>query len=125
VEGLVDRARRRRSDWPSRREAREWFTERDLFGRWDDRALDLYVLDGLRDRPDGTVELKCAGAVEAEVFARGAEVDVAAWAPTVAVPTLATMPCARIEDVDAGHFVPMERPALVAEAALRSCGEAV
>ena len=143
VEELVERARRRRADWPSRSEAREWFAERDLFARWDDRALDLYVLDGLADRPDGTVALKCAGDVEAEVFARGGDVDVAVWARAVSVPTLflwavqgnfsrsryeelvASMPRARIEDVDAGHLVPMERPDLVALAALRSGGEAL
>lgn len=143
LEELVDRARRRRADWPSRAEAREWFAERELFARWDDRALDLYVLDGLADRPDGTVELKCSGDVEAEVFARGGEVDVAAWARAVTAPTLflwaaqgnfsraryeeivASMPRARVEDVDAGHLVPMERPDLVVQAALRSGGEAL
>jgi len=143
VDGLVDRARRRRQDWPSRAEARLWFAERELFAAWDDRALDLYVLDGLRDRPDGSVELKCSGEVEAEVFARGGGVDVSAWARCVSVPTLflwatrgnfarakyerlvASMPRARIEDVRAGHLVPMEQPGLVTLAAIRSLGEAV
>jgi len=143
VEELVDRARRRRAEWPSRAEAREWFAERELFARWEDRALDLYVLDGLADRPDGAVELKCSGDVEAEIFARGGAVDVAAWARGVSVPTLflwavrgnfsrsryeqlvGSMPRARVEDVDAGHLVPMERPDLVARAALRAGGEAL
>jgi len=136
VVGLVDRARRRRNEWGSRAEAREWFGEKELFAGWDERALDLYVLDGLRDRPDGSVELKCAGDSEAEVFARGGEVDVADWARRVAVPTqflwatggnfararyervVDSMPHARIEDIAAGHLVPMERPALVTQAVL-------
>ena len=49
VVGLVERARRRRNEWGSRAEAREWFGEKELFAGWDERALDLYVLDGLRD----------------------------------------------------------------------------
>ncbi|MDH3684574.1 MAG: alpha/beta hydrolase [Myxococcales bacterium] len=143
VVGLVDRARKRRGEWGSRAEAREWFGEKELFAQWDERALDLYVLDGLRDRPDGGVELKCAGDVEAEVFARGGEVDVAAWARRVAVPTrflwatsgnfpraryervVDSMPHARIEDVAAGHLVPMERPACVIQAVLHGENQAV
>ena len=143
VGDLVDRARRRRADWPTRDEAREWFAERELFEDWDPRALELYLLDGLRERPGGGVELKCGGDVEAEVFGRGGEVDVAAWAPRVVTPTLflwakggnfprvryerivSSMHDARIEDVDAGHLVPMERPDLVVRAALRTRGEAL
>jgi pimeloyl-ACP methyl ester carboxylesterase len=58
VEGMVDAARRRRADWPSRAEARDWFEERSLFASGRPEALELYVLDGLRDRADGSVELK-------------------------------------------------------------------
>jgi pimeloyl-ACP methyl ester carboxylesterase len=143
VEGMVDAARRRRADWPSRAEARTWFAERSLFAAWRPEALDLYVLDGLRERPDGGVELKCPGAVEAAVFAQGEGVDVPAWVRGLAPPALwlwaergnfslatyealaASMRAARVERAPAGHLIPMERPDLVADAALRLLAESV
>ena len=141
VMGMVERAGKRRHEWPSRAEAREFFAVRELFERFDPRALDLYVLDGLRERTDGSVELKCPGAIEAAVFAGGADVDVAALAQGNATPALwlwaelgnfsqdryralaASMTRARVETVDAGHLVPMERPQLVADAIARFAAE--
>jgi len=143
VESMVDAARRRRADWPSREEARAWFAERSLFAAWRPEALDLYVLDGLRERPGGGVELKCPGAVEGAVFDAGGDADVPAWARGLAPPALwlwaergnfplptyqalaASMRAARVEPAPAGHLIPMERPDLVAEAALRLLAEAV
>lgn len=140
VAELVERAGKRRHEWPSRAEARAFLAERELFAAWHPTALDLYVLDGLRLRADGSVELKCPGAVEAAVFAAGEDVDVEALARGVAAPALwlyatrgsfsrpryealaASMRDARVEDLDAGHLAPMERPALVAEAILRFAG---
>lgn len=141
VESMADAARRRRADWPSRAEARAWFAERSLFASWRAEALDLYVLDGLRDRPDGGVELKCPGAVEAAVFSRGDAIDLAAWVRGLSPPCLwlwaergnfplayyetlaASMRAARVERAPAGHLIPMERPDLVADAALRLLAE--
>ncbi len=143
VEAMVDAARRRRSDWPSRAEARAWFAERSLFAGWRPEALDLYVFDGLRERPDGGVELKCPGAVEAAVFAQGEGVDVPAWVRGLAPPALwlwaergnfplahyealaASMRAARVERAPTGHLIPMERPEVVADAALRLLAESV
>jgi pimeloyl-ACP methyl ester carboxylesterase len=142
VTGLVERATKRRHDWPSRREARAFFAERELFQAFDPRALDLYVLDGLRLRADGSVELKCPGSVEAAVFAGGADVDVAALARGVSTPALwlwaargsfsreryqelaASMAEARVADLACGHLAPMERPDLVADAILGFADEA-
>ena len=143
VESMVDAARRRRADWPSRAEARAWFAERSLFAGWRPEALDLYVLDGLKERPEGGVELKCAGAVEAAVFSQGEALDLPAWVRGLAPPALwlraergnfplpyyqalaASMRAARVESAPAGHLIPMERPDLVAEAALRLLAESV
>jgi pimeloyl-ACP methyl ester carboxylesterase len=138
VATMVERASKRRHDWPSRAEARAFFAERELFGDWHPTALDLYVLDGLRERADGSVELKCPGTVEAAVFAAGEDaVDVDGIARGATVPTLwlhaargsfsraryerlaASMCSARVEGLDAGHLAPMERPDLVARAILR------
>jgi pimeloyl-ACP methyl ester carboxylesterase len=140
VGGMVERATKRRHEWASRTEARAFFAERELFAEWHPAALDLYVLDGLRARADGSVELKCPGAVEAAVFAGGEQVDVEAIARGISVPALwlhatrgnfsrpryealaASMREARVEPLDAGHLAPMERPDPVGEALLRFAG---
>lgn len=134
---LAERARRRRAVFASRADARAVWVSRDFFAGWDPRALDLYVAEGLRSRDDGCVELKCAPDVEATVFEASGAFDVFALAPAVAAPTLvlwaardsfpralhealvACMPCARLEEVDSGHLIPMEHPDLVSDAVLR------
>lgn len=134
LERMVEGARRRRAKFASRAEARAWWSQRSLFARWRPEALDLYVADGLRDRADGTVELKCPGEVEAAVFAGGPGSEVHAAAAGLDVPTrilwaargnfprglhesvAASMRDARVDAVDAGHLVPMERPDLVVAA---------
>jgi pimeloyl-ACP methyl ester carboxylesterase len=103
-----------------------------LFAAWTPRALDLYVAEGLADRRDGQVELKCPGEIEGVIFANGPNSDVMArasglvppalilWAargnfPRAHFETLASrMPCGVVRDAGAGHLVPMEKPMLVA-----------
>jgi len=134
---LVEGARKRRATWPSRAEARAHLGARSLFARADPRALDLYVLDALRERPDGSVELKCAPETEATLFSQSRAIDVFAWARDLVPRTLflwaargdfprpvyealaASMRDATVETVPTGHLVPLERPDLVAEAAIR------
>ncbi len=140
---LAEGARRRRAVFGSRAEARAWWQGRDFFAAWDPRALDLYVDEGLRERADGKLELKCSPEVEAAIFGASGAFDVFELAPAVTAPTLflwaargsfprpvhealaERMPRARLEAVDAGHLIPMERPDLVAEAVLRFSDEPV
>lgn len=128
---LVEGAQKRRSLWPSRAEARAHFAERSLFQPWQPAALDLYIEYGLRERPDGQLELKCPGTVEAAIFGASGGLDVASLARRVTAATtvlwatrgdfpravyervFGAMPAARIVAVDAGHLVPMEAPELV------------
>ncbi len=134
---LAEGARRRRTEWPSRAEARANWARRAVFSAWQPEALDLYALDGLRERADGSVALKCPSAVEATVFEQGGKLDVPEIAHGHPVPTLwlhaaqghfplelchrlaASMRDARVEKLEAGHLAVMERPDLVSEAALR------
>lgn len=127
---LIEGARKRRHEWPSREEARSWFAERSLFADWQPEALDLYVLDGLRPCPGGVV-LKCSGEAEATVFESGGRTDPMAWARASPAPCrvlwasggnfpravhealAAEMSAGEVVTVDAGHLVPMERPDLV------------
>lgn len=138
---LAEGARRRRSVFASRADARESWLSRDFFAAWDPRALDLYVAEGLRSRDDGRVELKCAPEVEATVFEASGAFDVFALAPAVGIPVLllwaarnsfpralhealvARLPRGRLEAADAGHLIPMERPELVSQAVLRFARE--
>lgn len=139
---LTSAVRERQSVRGSRAEAIAGWRERRFFAAWDPRALALYAAEGLRDRPDGRVELKCPAEVEATIFENGEAVDLFAAARRVTVPALllwakggdfprplftelaACMPKARVEDLDAGHLAVMERPDLVADAVLRFCDEA-
>ncbi len=129
--GLVHRAQRRRAHWPSRDAARAYCRERKFFASWRPTALELYLLDGMRERPDGSLELKCPGAVEGAVFGSSATVDLFALAARVPVPTRVlwaehgdfpravhdaltrALPAGELIEVAAGHLVPMEDPGLV------------
>lgn len=132
---LVEGALRRRAAFSSRAEARAAYHRRGPFARWVDAALDLYVEHGFRDGADGRRHLACDPATEAEFYrsapAHGAwdrlgEIDIpvtivvgehsdshppdfaAALAGRFRSPTLVPYP-------GASHFLPMERPEVVAE----------
>jgi pimeloyl-ACP methyl ester carboxylesterase len=137
---LVERASRRRTVFPSREAARENWRDKELFADWDPRAFDLYLSEAMADRSDGQVELKCAAETESAVYAEGGNSDVWGATEKLAVPTLmlwakhgdfprgvfeafaARLLNARIQDLDAGHLVAMERPELVVEATLAFTG---
>jgi pimeloyl-ACP methyl ester carboxylesterase len=137
---LSSGARKRRQVFASRADARAAWAGRAVFAQWDPHALDLYVEFGLVDRPDGQVELACPAAIEATIFEQARHLD--AWKLAERVTTPALILCAergnfgramydeiakrmggaRVEDVPTGHLVPMERPDLVADVALRFAG---
>ncbi len=73
---LAEAARRRRNIFESREFARARWGSRPPLGAWDPRALDAYVTHGLRDRPDGQVELKCPPEIESQVFAHSGSTDL-------------------------------------------------
>jgi pimeloyl-ACP methyl ester carboxylesterase len=133
---LAEGARRRREVWESREEARAKWQGKQTFADFRPEAFDLYLAHALADREDGRVELRCPAEVEATIFEGGGGVDVMALAPRLETPTLvlwatrgdfprshfealvARMPRGRLRDADAGHFVPMQAPELVAAEAL-------
>ena len=108
-----------------------------MFRDWQPRALDLYVAEGLFDRPDGQVELKCAPRTEAAVFAATLHSPVWECPERVKAPTLLLwarrgdfprsvferfarrLPRGRLEELDTGHLAPMEAPEELVEAVLR------
>ena len=141
-QSLVDGARKRRREWPDRASAIEHFRPRSLFAGWTERALALYVDEGMKAHADGTLELKCAPEVEAAVFSNSRGFDLFGRVAGMATPALllwarhGNFPHAlyeraagllgdgRVEDVDAGHLVPMEKPEIVVDAVERFAGVA-
>jgi pimeloyl-ACP methyl ester carboxylesterase len=129
--GLADRARKRRRHWPSRAEALRHLEGRALFASWTPRARELYVEHALRAAPDGGVELACAPETEAEIFERGAQLDLDTEVVRLAAPVLflhaargnfprgvyeslaARSPHGEVQELAAGHLVLMEQPELV------------
>ena len=95
--------------------------------------LDLYLAEGLADRPDGQVELKCSGETEAAIFEATGSFDLWSTAERVRTPTLiewavhgmfpretfeqlaARMSDAQVCDIDADHLAPMQWPDRVVE----------
>jgi pimeloyl-ACP methyl ester carboxylesterase len=108
-----------------------------MFERWDPRAFELYLAEGMRDRRDGQVELKCSGEIEASIFEQGRDSRIYELAPDVSAPTrivwakhgdfprllfeqlAARLPHGSLSDADTGHLVPMENPAWVVEYVLK------
>lgn len=123
-------ARKRRAVWASREEVVASYASRPPLDVFTPESLRAYVDYGFRDRPDGTVELKCEPEHEARVYAMGAAngiypllarvqvpVLVACGETTEAiVPELAQMIVDRVPDAtlevwpERGHFGPQQDP---------------
>lgn len=130
---LSDVASRRRSMFESRAEARQNWASKAAFADWDAAALDAYVRCGLRG--DGPVHLACDPEHEADIYRASNDHDTFERLAEIEVPVLIlagevsdTIPAelarfqadqfqsAGLEIVSgAGHFLPMEKPGLVAE----------
>ena len=122
--------RKRKTIWPSRAIARQALRDKPLFREWVPAAFDAYLEEGLGDRPDGTVALKCDPGVEAAIFETTGSMDTFELAPRVSAPVLLVralqgrapgaafehlaglLPRCTYREVDAGHLLPMESPEL-------------
>jgi pimeloyl-ACP methyl ester carboxylesterase len=105
-------------------------------------VLDDYLRDAFADEPEGGVSLKCPPAIEACMFEMGGNEALFAGDP-IRVPTLVqralggwfsaeeyaqfrpVFPHADLEEIDAGHMVPMDAPDVVAARVLRFWDERV
>ncbi len=139
---LVDVARRRRAVWPSREVIRQAWKDKPMFAAWTSEAFDLYINEGFRDLPDGTVMLKCSPEVEAAVFeATSPDLNIFEVVTAVACPTLlvhagrgyfplllhekfaAQFQNGEFLNADAGHLMPLEVPEYCAELLLAFAGQ--
>ena len=129
---LARAAQRRRNRFPSREAAFERFVSGPM-ATWQPEALNAYVDFGFIDDGNG-VAIKCAPAVEADVFREGGNHDTWDLVPDISVPvTIVSGESSEthskpfldalhrqfdeptmIAVPEAGHFLPMERPEIVA-----------
>lgn len=132
-------ARRRRDLWPSRAEAVASYGSKPPLNALSPAALQAYVDHGMRDRADGTVELKCRPADEATMYMMGASLGLFPDLDQIAIPVLVAcgettasitpefaavlveqLPNATLEVWSGrGHFGPLEDPVQTAESMLR------
>lgn len=129
-EGLAARARKRRGRWPSRAAIREAWKNKPVFCAWAPEVFELYLDEGFKSLPDGSVALKCAPTVEAAVFEAIADIDFFGAFATVCCPILlvhasggffssaihkcfaSEMPNGTYAVADVGHLIPYESPEL-------------
>jgi len=132
-------ARRRRDQWPSRADALASYASKPPLNALSADALEAYVDYGMRDRADGTVELKCRPQDEANMYMMGASLGLFPDLRRVEVPVLVAcgattnsitpefaaaiadqLPTATLEVwSDRGHFGPIEDPDQAVESMLR------
>ncbi len=128
-------ARRRRSTFPSRRDALGNYRGKGPFATWTEEALEAYVDGAFRVDADGALTLKCRPDREAEVFVAsqahgvfGRLGELTCPVRVIAGTVTETHPPSVLEqyetvipDVSTAiipnttHFIPMERPDLVAD----------
>ena len=126
-------ARKRAHVFASRDALREKWRAKGTFGDWDPRALELYLRYAFADLPDGRIDLKCPGEIEASVYEAGGDFDPWDEIVKLRVPGLLLhaargnfpLPfmqkfCAEADRVecrslDVAHLMPMTAPDLVAD----------
>jgi pimeloyl-ACP methyl ester carboxylesterase len=132
---MAEGARRRRMVFGSSEEMVEQYRARPTFERWPDDMLRLYAEQGVFTREDGSIELKCPGEIEGEIFSNSGVLNVWDRLPHIAAPVLvlkgeltegflsmvadgvaARVPNGRLVTLPGlGHLAPMESPKLVAD----------
>jgi pimeloyl-ACP methyl ester carboxylesterase len=135
-------ARRRRAEWASRDEAIASYGSKFPLSVLTDEAMHAYVDYGMRDLPDGTVELKCRPEHEASIYTMGVvnglwdrlgelTIPVLVVAgetsgsipPSLAARIVDRIPHGRLELWPGhGHFGPMEDPDRAVESILDFAG---
>lgn len=135
---MAAKTRTRRLVWSSREELYESFRKRHPYDTWTDGALKAYVEYGTFERPDGECELLCPGRIEAQVYENAASIDGFACLSRLRIPALIVrgehtdsfdetrahraLSCLRegrlLTVPGATHYVPMEKPGLLAELVL-------
>ncbi|CAG8495053.1 13228_t:CDS:2 [Cetraspora pellucida] len=128
--------KKRRDRWPDRETAHAGFSMNPFFQSWDPEMLNLYVQYGLYELPSGEVALKCPKTQEYYTFFHESVIQFSSFyqLPKIQCPTLFVVgtkstydfkdlallkasQCrySEIISMDAGHLVPMEKPAQIVD----------
>lgn len=128
---LASKAGKRRNYWPNRTEVLNDFKAKKFFQSWDEEVFSLYITHGVTDRDDGGLELTCSPRREAALFMGSMQYDPWPILPKVTCPTLIVegeisenrhfIDLGRATELipageyilikNAGHLIPMEKPA--------------
>jgi len=132
---LASLAIKRRNYWKNETEAMNYLRSRELFKKWNDEMLELYVAYGMEPKEGGGLQLVCKPEMEAGLFMGGAQYNPWPLLPEVSCPVLVIegeysdtknfVDFKRIASTlkkgthavvkDAGHLIPMEQPQVIAE----------
>jgi pimeloyl-ACP methyl ester carboxylesterase len=131
---LASLAIKRRNYWKNESEAMDYLRSRELFKKWNDEMLELYVSYGMEPKDGGGLQLVCKPEMEAGLFMGGAQYNPWPLLPEVSCPVLVIegehsdtknfVDFKRIVSMlkngshkivkDAGHLIPMEQPSIIA-----------
>lgn len=131
---LASKSIRRVSHWKSEAEAASYLNSRPLFADWDKDVLNLYKSYGMEKLPAGDVKLACTPKSEAAMFMGGMSRNPWPLLPEIECPVLVIegekSPNIGLVDIrravsllpegayasvpDAGHLIPMQKPAQTA-----------
>jgi pimeloyl-ACP methyl ester carboxylesterase len=131
---LASLAIKRRNYWKNESEAMDYLRSRELFRKWNDEMLELYVAYGMEPKEGGGLQLVCKPEMEAGLFMGGAQYNPWPLLPLVSCPVLVIegqhsdtknfVDFKRIVSMlkkgshavvpDAGHLIPMVQPSIIA-----------
>jgi lipase len=131
---LASLAIKRRNYWKNESEAMDYLRSRELFKKWNEEMLELYVAYGMEPKNGGGLQLVCKPEMEAGLFMGGAQYNPWPLLPLVSCPVLVVegeysdtknfVDFRRIVSMlkkgshaivkDVGHLIPMEQPSTVA-----------
>ncbi len=133
VSSMAESARRRRTHFESRDAVRDRLRGKLPFSTWSPEAFEVYVIHGFADMPDGTVQLKCPGAIEAHVYENEDTESTLSRMGQLQAPVLFAVggasymlehvreqhrrtPGSRLVILEGvGHFIPQEQPRMTAD----------
>jgi len=130
---LASKSIKRKNFWENTEEARAYLRSRELFRRWDDEMLDIYINRGMTGADSGGLQLVCSPRSEASLFMGGMKYDPWPLLPGIHCPVLVVegeksenrsfIDLKKASSLfpkgsyllieEAGHLIPMEKPAVI------------
>lgn len=132
---LASKSIKRKNQWESPQEARDYLKSRKLFKEWDSEMIELYINHGMSCSDSGNLQLACSPRREASLFMGGSARNPWPLLSEISCPVLilegetsdnknyidlkkaasSFSSGSYAEIKDAGHLIPMEKPSEVIE----------